>query len=85
VTSQIRPQRLGRAAAANLRALLPQGGIGERLEGLVQGPELVRDAKERLRVIGAPVELVHLVAQAVEAFEQRVELAVTERPAFHES
>ena len=78
-----RAARLGRAAATNLRALLSEGGIGEGLKGLVQRRELVCDANEALRVLEAPVERVHLVAEPVEALEDSVELAVIEGLAFH--
>jgi len=69
---------LGRSAAANLRALLPQRGIGEGLEGLVQVDELVRDPREPLLVVEPPVQRVDLVAEPVEPLENGVELPVVE-------
>jgi hypothetical protein len=61
-----------------LRALLAEGGVRERLERLVQRCELVRDPDEALSGLEAPVERVDLVAKAVEALENGVELTVVE-------
>jgi hypothetical protein len=71
-----------RPSAAHLRALLPQCGIRDRLQRLVQGPELMRDTGEALGVIEPPVEHVDLVDELVEALEHSVELAVFEGLAF---
>ncbi len=81
-----RAATLGRAAAAHLRALLPQGRIRERLKRLVQRRELVRDPEEPLSRVHAAVECMHLVAEAVEALEHGIELPVFEVLTFsHES
>ena len=69
------------AAAADLRALRAERGVGERLERLVEAGELVRDALELVARVQSPVERVNLVAEAVEAREDRVELAVVEAAA----
>jgi hypothetical protein len=70
------PLSLGGAASTHLRALMPEGGVCERLERLVQRRELVRDAQETLGGIHPPIERVYLVAKAIEALEDGVELAV---------
>src|SRR5207248_1565863 len=66
------------AAAAHLRALLAERGIRDRLQRLVQAPQLVRQAGEALGMVEAPVEHVDLVDQLVQALEHRVELTVIE-------
>jgi hypothetical protein len=71
------------SAAADLGTLLAQRRIGERLQGVVQSRELVRDSKEAIAVVELAVQRVHLVAEAIEALEDRIELAVVERLSFH--
>ena len=71
-------RRLGRAAPSHLRPLLAERGVGERLQGFVQRGQLVRDADEPFGRLEAPVEGVHLVAEAVEALEDGIELAIIE-------
>ena len=67
-----------RAAAAHLRALLPQRRVRERLERVVQQRELSYDRREVLAAVQPAVEALELGRQAVEALEQRVELAITD-------
>jgi hypothetical protein len=69
---------LSGAAPTYLGPLLPQGGIRERLQRLVQGCELVGNPDEAFGRFEAAVERVHLVAQPVEPFENGIELAVIE-------
>src|SRR5439155_26114693 len=69
---------LAPAPASHARPLLSECGVHEGLERFVQRRKLVRDAQELLVRVDAPGQLVHLVAQAIEAFEQRVELAVAD-------
>jgi hypothetical protein len=77
---------LRRAAAADLRALLAQRRVGERLKRLVQRRELVRNPQEAFCGVHAAVERMHLVAEAVEALEHGIELSVVEVLTFsHES
>ena len=72
------PRRLGGSAAANLRALLAERGVRERLKRLVQARELGADPQERVVLIQPAVEAVYFVAEPVEPLEQRVELPVVE-------
>src|SRR5207253_10457463 len=67
----------------DLRPLLPEGGIRERLERLVQVPEFARDPQQVLLLVELAVERPELVADPVEPLEQRVELAVVEALALH--
>ena len=76
-------ERLGRAAPAHLRALVPERRVREGLHRLVQRLQLVRDAQQRLGRIDPPVEDVDLVDEAVEALEDCVELTVIERLVLH--
>jgi hypothetical protein len=69
---------LGGTAAADARRLLPQGCVGKRLQRLVQGRKLVCDADETLSGLEAAVDGVHLVAEPVEALENRVKLTVVQ-------
>jgi hypothetical protein len=55
-----------------------EGRVGERLERLVQRPQLVRDAQEPVRVVEPAVENVKLGGDAIETLEHRVELAIVE-------
>ena len=71
------------AAATDGRALVSKRRVGERLEGLVQRRELARDAQQLLLRVEATGERVHLVAEPVEALEERVELTVGDFLAFH--
>jgi hypothetical protein len=61
-----------------LRALRPERGVGQRLQGLVEGRKLARDPLELVVRVEAPVERVHLVAEAVEPLEDCIELPVVE-------
>src|SRR5881397_4073381 len=65
-----------RPAAADLRALVAEGGVGERLQRLVQVAELVRDDRQLLARLLALVHPCELLDEAVEAREERFELAV---------
>src|SRR5438552_2278473 len=69
---------LGRAAAADLRGLLAEGGIRERLQRLVQRRELPGEAEEVLVVVEALVRLRELVPDPVEPLEDQVEAPVGE-------
>src|SRR5439155_4345625 len=73
----------GPAAPTHRRPLLAEGGKGQRLQGLVQRRQLVRDTQQMLARVELAVERVHFVAEAVEALEQRVELSVAEILSFH--
>ena len=52
-----------------MRALVAESGIGERLQGLVQVVQLVRDHAQLVARLLAPVEARELLDQAVEALE----------------
>src|SRR5579885_3411507 len=69
---------LRRAAAADLRRLLAERGVGERLERLVEGGELAREAQEVLVVLEPLVRLRELVRNPVEPLQDQVEAAVRE-------
>jgi hypothetical protein len=69
---------LTRSAAPDLGALLPEGGIGERLQRFVQRAQLVCEGEEALGVVEPAVEELELGAQAVEPLEHGVELPVVE-------
>jgi hypothetical protein len=73
------------AAAANGRALVAERCVGDRLERLVQRPELTRDAEQLFLRVETTGQRVYLLAEAVEALEERVELAVADFLAFHSS
>jgi hypothetical protein len=62
-----------------VRALGAERRVGERLQRLVQAAELPHDPLELVVRVEAPVEGVHLVAEAVEPLEDGVELAVVQR------
>ena len=74
---------LSGTAPANGRRLLAERGVRERLKRLVQRRQLVRDANEALGRLKAAVERVHLVAEPVEALENRVELTIVQLLALH--
>lgn len=67
-----------RSAAAHLRALLTEGRVGDRLQRLVEAPDLLGEAQRRLAGVEAAVDAAHLLRQAVEPLEDRVELTVAE-------
>lgn len=58
-------------------------GICERLKRFVERRELARDPKELLLRVETPRQPVDLVAQPVEALEERVELSVSELLSVH--
>ena len=70
---------LASSSAANLRPLLAEGGVRERLQRLVQRAQLVRRARGSPRCGRGAVQLLQLGARAVEPLEHRVELPVVER------
>src|SRR5579862_530487 len=76
---------LAGAAASDLRALLAERGVGERLQRLVQVAQLVRDHGELLARLLPAVEARELLDPPVEPFEQRFELAVGELVHAYES
>src|SRR5689334_7009528 len=67
-----------RPSATHLWALLAEGGVRDRLQRLVQAPQLVRDSSEALGVVEPPVVHVDLLDQLVQALQHGVELAVVE-------
>src|SRR5579884_3822655 len=69
---------LRRPAAADLRRLLAERGVGERLERLVEGGELAREAQEVLIVLEPLVRLRELVRDPVEPLQDQVEATVRE-------
>src|SRR5919202_138175 len=71
------------AAAPDLRALVAEGGVGQRLERLVQRRELAGDPAQVLARVELAVQRPQLVGEAVEALEQGVELAVGELLSLH--
>src|SRR5919202_5139517 len=71
------------AAAPDLRPLVAEGGVRERLERLVQRRELACDPEQVLARVELAVQGPQLVGEAVEALEQGVELAVGELLALH--
>src|SRR5919108_3260257 len=64
--------------AAYLRALLAEGRIRERLERLVERPELARQREESLGLVESPVQRLKLGPEGVQPLQDRVELAVVE-------
>src|SRR5207248_2572024 len=68
--------RLAGPPAPDLRALVAERRIGERLERLVQVAELVGDHRQVLARLLAAVESRELIREPVEALEQRLELPV---------
>ena len=67
---------LRRPAAAHLRAFATERGVRERLERLVEERELVRDPEQPLVLVEPRVQPVHLLAEAIEPLEERVQLPV---------
>jgi hypothetical protein len=74
---------LAGTASPHSRPLLAERGIGEGLQRLVQRRELSGDAQQVLARVEVAVEGVHLLAETVEALEQRVELPVSDFLAIH--
>src|SRR5581483_6156612 len=75
--------RLAGPPPANLRTLVAERGVGERLQRFVQVTELVRDHGQLLARLLAAVEARELGDEPVEPFEQRFELAVGEVALLH--
>src|SRR6185437_13175996 len=75
--------RLTRATAPHRRRLLPERGVRDRLQRLVQRLQLLRQPQEVVVVVCAPVQPGELVADAIEPLEQDVEPAVREIVALH--
>ena len=75
--------RLARPAAAHLRALRPERRVGDRLERLVQVPQLVGDHGQLLTPLLTAVQPLQFLGDAVEAAEERLELAVGDLSVFH--
>jgi len=71
-----RPVALTGSAPTDLRALVAERRVGERLQRVVQRRELVRDPKKTFAVVETLVQSVQLGGQAVEPFKDRVQLAV---------
>jgi hypothetical protein len=73
---------LGRLAGSttplDLWAGLAQGSVGQRLERLVQQPELADDWGEVVPAVESAVQAVHLGREPVEALEQCIELAIAD-------
>jgi hypothetical protein len=65
-------------APADARRRLPESGVGERVQRLVELPELARDEREALLLLGGAVQPLELRRDPVEALEQRVQLAIAE-------
>ena len=63
---------------------MPQGGVGESVEGLLQIVELARDEREPLLALGRAVETLELRCDPVESLEQSVELAISDVVLIHE-
>ena len=63
---------------------LPERGVRERVQRLVQLPKLVDHWCEVVAGVEAPVQLAHLRRQLVETLEQRVELTVSYLLAIHD-
>src|SRR5581483_1574314 len=66
------------AAAPDLRALLTERGVGERLQRLAQRPELVDERRDVVARVQPPVQSPQLVRERIEPLEQRVELPVAD-------
>ena len=62
---------------------MPERRVGECLQRVVERRELSLDPQQLLVRIEPPAEAVHLVAQPVEALEQRIELSVADLLALH--
>lgn len=72
-------------ASADARGRLPECRVRERVQRLVELPELSREQHEPLLLRCRPVETIELVSDPIEAFEQRVQLPVSDVPLFHAS
>jgi len=72
-------------AAADARGRLPECRVCERVQRLVELAELSREQNESLLLRCRPVETIELVSDPIEAFEQRVQLPVSDVPLFHAS
>ena len=57
--------------------------VGQGVERLLQLVELARDEREAVLALGRAIEAFELVGDPVEAFEERVELAVSHVVLFH--
>jgi hypothetical protein len=68
-----------RAAAADLRCLVSERRVRERLKRLVQARELGGDAEQGLLRVEPAVQRPKLVADPVQSAEERVELPVFQR------
>ena len=73
----------GAAATLNLGTLVPERGVRERLERVVQGRQFADDGRVALACVESAIERPQLVAEAVEPLEQGVQLAITELLPFH--
>jgi ABC-2 type transport system permease protein len=62
---------------------VPEGGVRERLERVVERRQLADDGRVALARVEPAVQPPQLVAQLVEALEQRVELAISELFSLH--
>jgi hypothetical protein len=62
---------------------MAESGVGERVQRLTQGAELVDEGRQVLARVEAPVQGTHLRGQRVEALEQRIELAVSYLSSLH--
>ncbi len=79
------PPALARAAPADLRPLRAERGVRDRLQRLVQVPQLVRDHRQLLAALLAPVQADELLRDPVEAAEQRFQLAIGDLSMLHGS
>ena len=71
-------------AAADARRRLAERGVGERVQRLVELPELARDEREALLLLGGAVQPLELRRDPVEPLEQRVQLAIGDVLRLHE-
>ena len=72
-----------RSPTPDLRALVPESGVGQSLQRVVQVAELVRDHRQLLAGLLTAVQPGQLLDESVEALQQRLELAVPDRMLVH--
>ena len=64
--------------------MLAERGVRDRVERLVERPQLTADVEEPLLRLEPVVDPLELLDDPVETLEQRVDLAVSQIPAVHE-
>ncbi len=72
-----------RPAPANPRGL-SESGVGERVQRFVQLAHLPREERKPFLLLRGSVEALELAGDAVEALEERVELAISQVFPFHD-